>query len=115
VRTDIPLADQIVQVGHACLDAGNRFELTQNPCNLVLLAVHSEFDLLNTVERVEMAEVKCVTFYEPDDGLGYTAACTEPITGLNRRLFRRIPLWRAHDQIEFSRVPTETKEDTVDV
>jgi hypothetical protein len=55
-----------------------------------------------------MAEVQCITFYEPDDGLGYTAACTEPITGLNRRLFRRIPLWRAPYPLELSPAPPET-------
>jgi hypothetical protein len=54
-----------------------------------------------------MAEVKCVTFYEPDDGLGYTAACTEPINALNRRLFRRIPLWRTPNQVEPSQATTE--------
>jgi hypothetical protein len=93
----------MVQVGHACLEAGNKFDLPESACNLVLLAAPSEFDLLNTVERAELADVLCFTFYETDNGLGYTAACTEPVTCLNRRLFRRIPLWRTPDSIEASR------------
>ena len=92
VLTDIPLADQIVQVGHACLEASNHFDLPLIPCNLILLAVHSEYDLLNTVERADMDGVRFYVFHEPDNGLGFTAACSEPISNPGRRLFRRLPL-----------------------
>jgi len=95
IRIDIPLADQIVQVGHVCLEAGHRFEQPQEPCRLVLLSVASEKQLQVVVEQAELSGVRCVVFYEPDDNLGWTAACTEPVTGINRRVFRRLPLWQA--------------------
>ena len=94
VRTDIPLADQIVQVGHVCLEAGRRFVQLEESCHLVLLAVPSEPGLCAAVARAEAAGVRCEAFYEPDDEMGYTAACTEPLKLCDRRLFRRYPLWR---------------------
>ena len=95
VRTDIPLADQIVQVGHACLQAGDRFVQPKEPCHLVLLAVPSEAGLCAAVARAKAAGVRCEAFYEPDDEMGYTAACTEPLEAGDRRLFRRFSLWQA--------------------
>jgi hypothetical protein len=94
VRTDIPLAGQIVQAGHACLEAGFRFERPQSPTHLVLLSVPSERHLLGAVDRIEAAGIRCVVFHEPDDNLGQTAACTQPVEGRRRRYFRKFPLWR---------------------
>ena len=34
-----------------------------------------------------------LTFYEPDNDLGYTALATEPITREKRRILNRYPLW----------------------
>ena len=94
VRTDIPLADQVVQVGHVCLEAGKRFDWSSQPCHLVLLAVASEAQLLTAVAQLQLANIACELFYEPDDNLGYTAACTNPVAGEQRRFLRRYPLWR---------------------
>lgn len=94
VRTDIPLADQLVQVGHACLEAGNRFEQTVDPANLVLLGVPSQQKLYDAIARMEAAGIRCEVFYEPDDEMGHTAVCTEPVSGLQRRVFRRYRKWR---------------------
>ncbi|MCL4265029.1 MAG: hypothetical protein KJ069_17565 [Anaerolineae bacterium] len=93
MRTDIPLADQLVQVGHVCIEAGNRFVQPQTPCHLALIGIPSKDALLDAVAQVEVAGVQCAIFYEPDAGLGYTAVCTEPITGDKRRLFKRFSLW----------------------
>jgi hypothetical protein len=93
VRTDIPLADQIVQVGHACLEAGRRFVWLAEPCNLVVLSVPSVAHLRDAVVRAELAGIHCAIFHEPDDEMGNTAACTEPISCDQRRMFRRYPLW----------------------
>ena len=93
VRTDIPLADQLVQVGHVCLEAGKRFSLPEQPCHLVLVTVASEEHLLQVVARIEMSGIRCALFYEPDDRMGYTAACTEAIQAQQRRLFRSFQLW----------------------
>ncbi len=93
VRTDIPLAQQVVQVGHACLEAGRRFDWPELPCNLVVLGVATQADLQIIVERVALAGVRLALFHEPDDDLGLTAACTAPLTGPIRRILRRLPLW----------------------
>lgn len=93
VRTDIPLAQQVVQVGHACLEAGRRFTWPETPCNLIVLGVRTQLDLQIAVERARLAGIGIALFYEPDHDLGATAACTEPLTGAVRRLFRRLPLW----------------------
>jgi len=93
VRTDIPLAQQVVQVGHACLEAGRRFDWPEELCNLVVLGVATQHDLQINVERARLAGIRIAVFDEPDDGLGITAACTEPLTGSIKRVFRRLPLW----------------------
>jgi len=70
VRTDIPLADQIVQVGHACLEAGWQFAPPAAPCHLVVLGVVSEAHLHTVVGDAALTGVRCAVFHEPDDGLG---------------------------------------------
>ncbi len=94
VRTDIPLAQQIVQVGHACLEAGRRFEWPEQSCNLVVLGVPALADLQIAVEWTTLAGIRMALFDEPDDGLGLTAACTEPLNTPLRRLFRNYSLWK---------------------
>jgi hypothetical protein len=94
VRADIPAAAQIVQTGHACLEAGRRFRQPETPCNLVVLSVPTERHLHAAVARIESAGIRSAVFYEPDDDLGYTAACTEPVSGPARRIFRRLQLWQ---------------------
>jgi hypothetical protein len=94
VRRDIPLVDQIVQVGHACLEAGRAFEQPSNG-NMVVLSVKTEEQLLRTVATTEQAGLKWALFYEPDDQMGHTAACSAPVAGPDaRRLFRKFELWR---------------------
>lgn len=95
MRTDIPLADQLVQVGHVCLEAGHQFTQPPEACHLALIGVPSQEALLGTVAQMAMAGIRCAVFYEPDDALGYTAVCTEPVTGDTRRLFKRFSLWKA--------------------
>ena len=93
VRTDIPLADQIVQVGHACLEAGFRYQKPDETIHLVILAVDSENDLLGSIEKLGLRGIQAVIFHEPDDQMGFTAACTEPLKAIHRREFRNFPLW----------------------
>jgi len=95
VRTDLPLADQLVQVGHACLEAGRVFEQPGEPCNLVVLRVDSEQALREAATRCSLAGIRFVLFCEPDRGIGQSALCTEPISGSARAVFRRYELWRA--------------------
>jgi hypothetical protein len=92
VRTDIPLADQAVQVGHACLEAGARFAQPPEACHLVLLAVSSEATLRDALAWLDIMSIRYALFFEPDDKMGFTAACTEPLVDERRRIFRRYNL-----------------------
>jgi len=96
VRTDIPLADQLVQVGHACLEAGNRFEQPEIASNMVLLRVGSEWELDRAVDEASRRGVLMTKFWEPDWNLGYTAACSEPVFGEQRNVFKKYELWTEH-------------------
>ena len=102
---DIPLADQIVQVGHACLEAGKSFEQPSQSCNLVVLSVPSERHLHEAVARIRFAGIECFVFFEPDDDMGYTAACTQPVQASYRRVFKRFPLWGASNSHQEARGP----------
>ncbi len=99
-RTDIPLADQMVQVGHVCQVAGTQFEIPEH-CNLVLLGIDSEVKLNEIKELLLDNTVEYVSFYEPDsvveggNPMGETALCTQPISGSKRSLFRKFDLWKA--------------------
>ncbi len=97
VRTDIPLADQIVQVGHVCLEAGNQFPQPEKPSHLVLLAVSSQAKLLDAASKIGLTGRSYIVFFEPDNDLGFTAICTGPLAGKLRRMYRRYPLWANSD------------------
>lgn len=81
-------------MGHVCLEAGRRFAWPEEPCHLVVLAVPNTVELQKAIERIQLAGIKIAVFCEPDDDLGITAACTEPIIGPARHLFKRFALWR---------------------
>ncbi len=88
------MADQIVQAGQVCFEAGRKFSQPVTSPHLVLLTVASEQGLFDAMAHLDFANVEYACFYEPDDKMGYTAMCTTPISGTQRRLFRRWPLWR---------------------
>lgn len=92
VRKDIPIADQLVQTGHACLEAGYAFP-TKTKCNLVLLELEDLDHLQNTVELLQKKNIQFITFTEPDDNMGLTAICTEPIFGNRRKVLQKFKLW----------------------
>lgn len=93
VRRDLPIAVQLVQVGHACLEAGASFPQPSSSCRLVVLPRDSEQSLVTTVQEAEYHGIPMRLFHEPDGAVGYTAACSAPVRGRLRRFFRRIPLW----------------------
>jgi len=99
VRQDLPLAAQLVQAAHACLEAGSRYPLSSENPNIVLLAIPNEKHLHIFLGRLDAAGIRYVLFHEPDDCLGDTAACTEPLTADHRGTFQRVPLWHAPTQI----------------
>jgi hypothetical protein len=89
VRTGIPLADQVVQVGHACLQAGCQFEQPEDATHLVVLGVPTQMALYEVSMRCKQAGIQHLLFYEPDDAMGHTALCTEPIMGAARESLDR--------------------------
>lgn len=93
IRTDIPIADQMVQVGHVCYEAGLKFNANPHTY-LVLCSVHNEKELLAVEESLGCHNIESHKFYEPDDDMGYTALCSEPINGAKRKLFRKYRLWK---------------------
>jgi hypothetical protein len=103
IRADIPVADQLVQAGHACLEAGSRFRPPECSSNLVVLGVDSEARLLAAVEKAEAAGIRCVVFHE----LGYSAACSEPVHGALRCVFRSFRLWKLAEAAQEARPPPE--------
>ena len=99
MRTDILLADQIVQVGHACLEAGFKFQKTSEMIHLIVVCVESEIQLLSTLDRIGLRGIQFAAFHEPENQMGLTAACTQPLTGAYRREFRYLPLWKLSREV----------------
>lgn len=64
-----------------------------------MVCVASEANLLATVERIGLHGIRFAVFHEPDDEMGFTAACTEPLGIKYRREFRGFPLWKAFREV----------------
>lgn len=91
VRQDISTEQQIVQIGHACHEAGKRSR-DHHVSTLVLLGAEDEDDLIAIKRELDTAGIDHYAFYEPDFQMGYSAICTRPITDrAEREFFRR---WR---------------------
>lgn len=96
VRSDITTAQKLVQSAHATQESGAEFGCPKN-CHMVVFEVDGLSGLEQFCETCEHSCVPYVLFYEPDDDLGYTAACTKPITGSARTKFRKFRLFGASD------------------
>jgi hypothetical protein len=86
------VAHQIVQVGHVCYEAGEKFSATSDTY-MVLFQVQSQEDLFEIEMRLNDSGIETHKFYEPDNNFGYTALCSCPVTGKDRKLFRKYKLW----------------------
>lgn len=98
VRGDLPLHQQVVQVGHACIEAANAFNLS-TPHNLIVLKAKDEEALFNIQVYLDKIEgLEYTHFYEPEsiDPPGVTAICTNLVSPDNIQPFRRfkLPFWR---------------------
>jgi len=93
VRTDLPLPAQLVQVGHACLQAGKQFLQPTEPCNLIVLAMVLQAHLQAAIDFVTFNGISYTAFTEPEHNLGITAACTQPLNLQQRRVFKHYKLW----------------------
>lgn len=84
------MADQIVQVGHACHESGSKFGCPDNS-HLLVIGV-ANLKALQDAESQVSESVRTVCFFEPDDDMGFTCFATEPTT--EDRKFRRWQLWK---------------------
>jgi hypothetical protein len=89
VRKDIPIAAQIVQTAHACLQK----EMPKDINSIVLFEVKNEDHLIKVHEYLMDRGIDSYMFFEPDYDMGYTAIATEPISEENRDIFKRFKMW----------------------
>ncbi len=92
IRTDIPLPNQIVQVGHVCYEAGLKFQ-AKNDTYLVLFRVDFEDELREIESWLNFNGIETHIFFEPDNDMGYSALCTQPVSGSLRKLFKKYRLY----------------------
>ncbi len=94
VRTDLPLPQQLVQAGHAALEAGASFgRKSKDPASLIILQVKNKIKLQEALDKIQAEGIKIEAFYEPDWDYGLTAFATEPLTEDQRGIFRKYRLW----------------------
>lgn len=97
VRTDLSVAQQLVQSIHAAHEAGIRFGDPNNVASVVVCRVSSEEELLKTKERLDSREIRSYLFHEPDIGGQATALATEPVSGSKRKVLSKYPLWELQE------------------
>lgn len=97
IRTDIPLADQIVQTGHSSLLAGAAFKPPDGHY-FILIGIDSLKELLEVAEDFNDRQIRYEAFYEPSNAagveLGWTSITTEPIPEAFRGAFQKFNLWK---------------------
>lgn len=96
IREDIPHEQKIVQLGHACHEAGKLLPYIEHKqiSSLILLSAENEDHLKDIADRIDCAGIDFSIFFEPDIN-AYTAICTRPIVSAKERaFFRRWDLYR---------------------
>ena len=82
-----------VQACHACLEAGKSFHSNWiEPPHLVLCGVKTEESLYRCLDQLEEVGIRCQSFREPDRNDELTAIATEPVSGEQRRFFKKYRL-----------------------
>lgn len=97
IREDLSPAQKIVQLGHACHEAGKLLPREEHPhvSSLILLSARDEQDLKMISKKIDCAGIDHCMFFEPDNGMGYSAICTRPIVSdRERAFFRKWDLYR---------------------
>jgi len=96
ISIDNPIFCTIVQLVQACHAVGEASRSYPSPKgiipNLVVIGVDNEQKLIKTKNKLDTLGIKTEIFIEPDIGGQYTALCTEPVSGLTRRIFRNYKL-----------------------
>ena len=101
VRKDLPIWDQIIQVGHACFDAGSAYHKLWKPATyLILFQVENQKELCDWSNVLKEYGIEYKMFNEPDPALevgdqpmGFTALCTQPLRGKIREIFKDCVMW----------------------
>jgi hypothetical protein len=78
IRKDLSPEQRIIQIGHACFEAGKRFGDSEIQ-NLVLLEAKDQNDLKQIAWMLECRNIEFYMFHEPDFNMGFSAICTKPI------------------------------------
>jgi hypothetical protein len=89
IRGDLTPAQQIVQAAHAAHEAGERFG---EHSHLICLRSSSQAELEKQALFLERSNIQYQMFFEPDNNLGYTAICTQPLIGDQRKPLERFSL-----------------------
>lgn len=93
VRKDLAPIIQLVQACHAVGESSRSYPAPKGIIpNLVVLGVDNEQKLIKTKNKLDQLGIKTEIFLEPDIDKQYTALCTEPVSGLTRRVFRNYKL-----------------------
>lgn len=92
VRSDLSLAQQIIQASHATLECGFKFDEPESTTHLVLIEVKSEEELIRVSEHLIFNDIKYEMFYECDLP-GYTAIATKPLIGAERKPLKKYKLY----------------------
>lgn len=87
IRKDISPEQKIVQIGHACFEAGKRFQEPYGISSLILLEAEDERDILQIVQKLNEKGIEHYVFFEPDNNMGYSSICTCPIEDPRQRKF----------------------------
>jgi hypothetical protein len=62
--------------------------------NLILFGLDNEAELIYTSDRLKAYQIDHIMFFEPDDGMGYSAICTRPILEkFERKFFNKYKLY----------------------
>ena len=94
IRKDISHEQKIVQIGHACYEAGKQFQDNFGISNLILLEAEDEEDLKKIAMKLDIKGIDFYIFFEPDNSMGYSAICTRPIVEeKERNLFKKWDLY----------------------
>ena len=102
IREDLSPEQKIVQLGHACHEAGKLVPASEfkEPSTMILLSARDEDDLRMISRKIDCAGIDHYMFFEPDampngKRMGYSAICTRPVfTDRERAFFRKWDLYR---------------------
>lgn len=92
-RTDLSLPQIAVQSCHAAIECTKKYPTAKHP-SIVLCSVKNEDDLMRQAAHLTTSGIKIIEFREPDRDNELTSICSEPIYGVDRKLFSKFQLFK---------------------